>query len=158
MTAAFGGLAPDGTGGLAGEPCSILSRTGRGYYVVALLEPGKEPTNHVLRDLAAEKAALEAWGRPIVLLCPSEESLERLLSEAAAGRYGTLPSTVQFGVEAAALVSAATVSAASASAAAPVSSARPVVLLADTFNRVFFRSEGYTIGLGTQLITVISRL
>lgn len=142
-----GGLAPDGTGGLAGEPCSILSRTGRGYYVVALLEPGKEPTNHVLRDLAAEKAALEAWGRPIVLLCPSEESLERLLSEAAAGRYGTLPSTVQFGVETAALVSAATVSA-----------ARPVVLLADTFNRVFFRSEGYTIGLGTQLITVISRL
>lgn len=31
-------------------------------------------------------------------------------------------------------------------------------LLADTFNRVFFTTEGYTIGLGDQLVTAIAKL
>ena len=34
---------------------SLLSAVGRGYYVVAILEPGKEPTNHALRDLIAAR-------------------------------------------------------------------------------------------------------
>ncbi len=34
----------------------------------------------------------------------------------------------------------------------------PLVVLADTFNRVFFCSEGYTIGLGEQLSGTVSRL
>ena len=34
----------------------------------------------------------------------------------------------------------------------------PVFILADTFNRVMFCSQGYTIGLGEQLYKVISNL
>ena len=34
----------------------------------------------------------------------------------------------------------------------------PLVILADSFNRVFFCSEGYSIGLGAQLCDVINRL
>ena len=34
----------------------------------------------------------------------------------------------------------------------------PVFILADTFNRVMFCSQGYTIGLGEQFTKVISRL
>ena len=33
-----------------------------------------------------------------------------------------------------------------------------VVILADSFNRVFFSSEGYSIGLGARLCDVINRL
>ena len=33
-----------------------------------------------------------------------------------------------------------------------------VVRLADTFNRVFFKTEGYTIGLGDQLLGAIAKL
>ena len=32
---------------------SILATTGRGYYIVAVLGAGQEPTNHALRDIAA---------------------------------------------------------------------------------------------------------
>ena len=35
---------------------------------------------------------------------------------------------------------------------------KPVILVADTFNRVVFMSQGYSIGLGEQLIKVINKL
>ena len=34
----------------------------------------------------------------------------------------------------------------------------PRVMIADTFNRVFFKTEGYTIGLGDQLLGAIAKL
>ena len=34
----------------------------------------------------------------------------------------------------------------------------PIFLIADTFNRVVFVSQGYTIGLGEQLMKVIHKL
>ena len=37
-------------------------------------------------------------------------------------------------------------------------STRPVILVADTFNRVVFMSQGYSIGLGEQLYKVIQKL
>ncbi|MBO4624905.1 MAG: transglutaminase domain-containing protein [Bacteroidales bacterium] len=125
-----------------GEQVSVLSQVGRGFYVLALLEPGKEPTNHALRDLAAAREQLENWGRPIVLLCSSEQALEQLRKEERDGRYGKLPTTVVYGLAKDELLDGA----------------RPVVLIADSFNRVFFRSEGYTIGLGNQIAGMVTKL
>ena len=34
----------------------------------------------------------------------------------------------------------------------------PMVIIGDTFNRVVFASQGYTIGLGEQLLKVIHKL
>jgi hypothetical protein len=130
----------------AKETASILSQTGRGFYALALLDPGKEPTNHVLRDLAAARTQLEAWGRPIVLLCMDEKALHRLQVEMSEGRYGTLPSTILLGLDANGDVQQA------------LGQQFPVVILADSFNRVFFHSEGYTIGLGEQLATTVAKL
>ena len=35
---------------------------------------------------------------------------------------------------------------------------RPIILVADTFNRVVFMSQGYSISLGEQLVKVIKQL
>jgi hypothetical protein len=35
---------------------------------------------------------------------------------------------------------------------------RPLILVADTFNRVVFVSQGYSIGLGEQLVKVLKKL
>ena len=120
----------------------FLSRTGRGFFVLAVLDPGKEPTNHFLRDLAAAREALERWGRPILLLCRDENALSRLQKEMNEGRYGRLPSTVQPGIDTEGIGS----------------DSLPLVILADSFNRMFFRSEGYTVGLGEQISVAVSRL
>lgn len=34
----------------------------------------------------------------------------------------------------------------------------PIFIIGDTFNRVVFQSQGYTIGLGEQLTKVIDKL
>ena len=54
----------------ATEPQSILQTCGRGYFVVAVLGAGQEPTNHALRDIAALSNEFEKWGRKMVLLFP----------------------------------------------------------------------------------------
>ena len=139
---------------------SVLSAVGRGHYALAILEPGKEPTNHVLRDLAVAREKLEAWGRPIVLLCSSETAMHRLQVEMSEGRYGLLPDTIILGLDAEGAVQKGIekgmkVGPESASGAP---SRLPLVILADSFNRVFFFSEGYTIGLGEQLAATVAEL
>ena len=132
----------------------LLPMVGRGFFALAVLDPGKEPTNHVLRDLAAEKEALEAWGRPIVLYCENETSFSRLQKEIAEVRYGLLPANIQLALDKDGKVLNDIAKGMNQTAPGPL----PLVILADSFNRVFFYSEGYTIGLGEQLRVSISRL
>ena len=139
---------------------SLLSAVGRGHYALAILEPGKEPTNHVLRDLAVASGKLEAWGRPIVLLCSDEKAMHRLQVEMSEGRYGILPSTIVLGLDADGAVKKGIEKGMKvgpeSTSGAP--SRLPLVILADSFNRVFFLSEGYTIGLGEQLAATVAKL
>jgi len=134
---------------------SLLSAVGRGYYVVAILEPGKEPTNHALRDLIAARERLAAWGRPIVLLCESAQALDRLKKEAMEGRYGTVPGNIPIvlGVDTAGIREAIV-----ADQKLAGKGRLPLVVVADSFNRIFFCSEGYTIGLGDQIAGTVARL
>ena len=144
----------------AKDPASLLSACGRGHYALAILEPGKEPTNHVLRDLAAAREKLEAWGRPIVLLCSSDAAMHRLQVEMSEGRYGTLPSTIVLGLDAGGSVQKGIEQGMKVGPAgkAGAPTRLPLVILADSFNRVFFLSEGYTIGLGEQLAATVAKL
>ena len=144
----------------AKEPASLLSACGRGHYALAILEPGKEPTNHVLRDLAAAREKLEAWGRPIVLLCSSDAAMHRLQVEMSEGRYGTLPSTIVLGLDAGGAVQKGIEQGMKVGPASDAGAPTrlPLVILADSFNRVFFLSEGYTIGLGDQLAATVAKL
>ena len=148
------------SGAEGGVEKSLLSLTGRGYYALALLEPGKEPTNHVLRDLAAAKTQLEAWGRPIVLVCSTETAMHRLQVEMSEGRYGTLPGTIVLGLDKDGAIQKGIEKGMKAGpeSAAGQPSRFPLVILADSFNRVFFFSEGYTIGLGEQLAGTVAKL
>lgn len=135
------------------ERKSVLSQTGRGYYTLAVLGVGAEPTNHVLRDLSAAKAELEVWGRPIVLLTTSVSDMERLQEDIKAGKYGTLPSTVIFGVD-----TDGSILGSIASEMKLREQSLPHVIVADTFNHVVFASQGYTIGIGATIANLSSKL
>ena len=146
--------------GEAGVEKSILEAVGRGHYALAILDPGKEPTNHVLRDFAAAREKLEAWGRPIVLLCSNETAMHRLQVEMSEGRYGLLPSTILLGLDTSGAVQKGIEKGMKVGPAgdAGAPTRLPLVILADSFNRVFFLSEGYTIGLGDQLAATVAKL
>ena len=129
---------------------SILSHTGRGYFVVGLIGMGQEPTNHALRDIAKVHGDFDDWGRPMLLLFESEEEARKWRAE----DYGTLPRQVIFGIDTDGSIRRQI----AAQMKLQNNGQLPVFIIADTFNRVVFCSEGYTIGLGEQLQRVIKKL
>lgn len=128
---------------------SVLSTTGRGYYVLGILKPNNEPTNHALRDIAAVAPELEKWGRKLVLLYDSEESLAKADSEI----IKSLPATAVLGTDKDGRAANALIESLKLTP-----SERPIFVIADTFNRVVYVSQGYTIGLGNTIIDTIHKL
>ncbi|WP_278624099.1 transglutaminase-like domain-containing protein [Parabacteroides gordonii] len=133
-----------------GEETSVLATTGRGYFVVAILGARQEPTNHAMRDIAAVKKDLEAWGRSMVLLFPDEKGYNSFDPK----EFGELPGTITYGIDADNHIQKEIASAMKLQNASQL----PIFIIADTFNRVVFVSQGYTIGLGEQLMKVIHKL
>lgn len=133
-----------------GQEVSILSQTGRGYFVLGLIGVGQEPTNHTLRDIAKQKEEFDSLGRPFVLLFESEAEAKKFKSS----DFGVLPNKTIFGVDKDGVIKKQIV------AQMKLQDARqlPIFIIADTFNRVVFLSQGYTIGLGEQLYNTLSKL
>ncbi len=123
---------------------SILSTTGRGYYLLVLARPGHEPSDHILRDLGT---LVDEGGKlPVPTLVLTQEgqdgqSLHDLLPQAIRGTdtQGLL-GKVAAGME----------------QTQPLD--YPVVVVADTFNRIVFFSQGYTIGIGDRIAAVLSSI
>lgn len=133
-----------------GKDVSILSQTGRGYYILAVLGVGQEPTNHALHDIEKERAAFESWGRPVVLLFESEADAKKYQKD----EFGSLPSTVQYAID----KNGAIREQIAREMKLQSKTQMPMFIIADTFNRVVFSSQGYTIGLGEQMKNVFKKL
>lgn len=133
-----------------GKDVSILSQTGRGYYILAVLGVGQEPTNHALHDIEKERAAFESWGRPVVLLFESEADAKKFQKD----EFGSLPSTVKYAID----KNGAIREQIAREMKLQSKTQMPMFIIADTFNRVVFSSQGYTIGLGEQMKNVFKKL
>ncbi len=133
----------------AAGPKSILSTTGRGYYVLVLGASGHEPTAHVLNDISAVKADLEKAGTPILMLLRDEEEFSRFDSSL----YPNLPNTLTLGAD----IDGAITKELTENLELPEGEL-PIVVVADTFNRVVYVLTGYTIGMGDRLLDLLSRL
>lgn len=131
-------------------PVSVLSRTGRGYYVLGLVGTGQEPTDHALRDIARVHGDFDEWGRPVVLLFGSIDEARKWRS----GVYGQLPQNLVLGIDTDGSIRRQI----AAQMKLQNGGRLPVFIVTDTFNRVVFCSEGYTIGLGEQLQRVVKSL
>lgn len=124
---------------------SILSTTGRGYYIVALISPNHEPTAHILNDISLQAADFEQWGGTLLLLFADADEAARFNRQA----FPNLPHNVVFGTD---------VNGHIAAEMAQFGSQKPLVLIADTFNRVVFISEGYTINIHQRLLDTLRQL
>ena len=136
-------------GDASDEPTSVLKACGRGYFVIGVLGVNQEPTNHALKDIAKLGKELEKWGRKLVLLFPDEEKYRKYRPQDFEG----LPSTIIYGIDTHGIAGEIV-------RGMKLKSAQtlPVFIIADTFNRVVFVSQGYTIGLGEQLMRSVRGL
>lgn len=129
---------------------SVISTTGRGYYVVAVLGAKEEPTNHFLKDLAAVSDEFNKWGRSMVMLFPSEKNyLNFDVSE-----FAGLPKTITWGIDMDKDIANKIVSGMELDPAGSL----PLIIICDTFNRVVFVSQGYNIGTADRMLDVIHKL
>jgi hypothetical protein len=126
---------------------SLLSTTGRGYYILGIIAPNNEPTNHALRDIAQCKQAFNQWGIPFVLLFRNEQDAARFSDTP------SFPDKTFFGTDIDGKILGELCTEMHIN-----NPTLPIFIIADTFNRVVFLSEGYTIGLGEQLIKAESTL
>jgi hypothetical protein len=132
------------------NPESITKHCGNNYFVLAVLGVGQEPTNHALRDIAALSSDFEKWGQRLVFLFPDkEQSLKFHPSD-----FQGLPSTISYGIDKDGLIQKQLVESMKLSN----TSLLPIFIIGNTSNEVIFVSQGYTIGLGEQLMKEIRSL
>ena len=134
---------------------SILSTTGRAYYVVGIISPNHEPSAHALNDLSAVASRLEENGGKILLLFDNEAEASRFKR----GNFSKLPSNVVFGID----IGGATRKEIeeSLNLVTPGGAGHaenPLFVIADTFNRIVWYSTGYTIGIGDTILSIQSRI
>lgn len=128
---------------------SLLSTTGRGYYVLGLIRPSHEPSAHAINDISAMADRLEAQGAKIMLLFDNENEAARFNH----GLFGRLPDNVVFGID------NGGVSRHDIEQSLHLESPdAPLFVIADTFNRIVWVSTGYTIGMGETLLRHLSTL
>lgn len=125
---------------------SILSTTGRGYYTLLLAKPGDEPTSHILNDLRSISKEFEESGTTMLVLFADEESYSRFDRKA----FDGLPKNVVFGIDKDGVCLDEL-----AESLNLASRDLPITVMADTFNRVVFSSQGYTIGLPQTLLNAL---
>ena len=124
---------PDG----AQAPQSLLSATGRGYFLLAVLGRGDEPSVHAMRQLSEATPDLNAWGRPVVILGPV---------------FGPQPENTVFGTDIDGRIAAML-----ASGAGVESWRLPLVAVCDSFGRIVYLSKGYNTSLAADLRRVTAQ-
>lgn len=135
--------------GRNGQIQNLLSTTGRGYYTLIYAKPNHEPTSHVLNDISAMADAFEADGRKVMLIYGDADQLERAQLE----RFPSLPGNIVAGSDIDGAILAELTRDLHLT-----EGELPIVIVADTFNRVVFVSQGYNIGMGEKLIDVLNRV
>lgn len=129
----------------------LLPYTGRGFFILAVVSPGHEPTAHLLNELKENRKALESWGKKILLVMPDSDAAARLTDDMTSG----LPDNVVVMPQPDPAMLPAL---AEQFDFVPDITSLPAVIVGDSFNRVVFHSEGYRPGLGSRLVEITGRL
>ncbi len=144
------GIAGATTTGKGAEETSILSTTGRGYFIIGIIKNGQEPTNHALMDIAKYKKEFEKWSCKMLFLFPNEADAESFNAD----YFPALPETLSLGIDQEGKIAQMLANGTHLSS----STSLPIICIADSFGRIVFVSQGYSIGIGEQLMKTVSKL
>jgi hypothetical protein len=125
------------------RPKNLLTLSGGKGLVIFLLDPGLEPSKHILNDLGPYIDHFNQWGNRFVFVTSPEKSLQD-------NTYKTykLPSDHIVGID----VSNNILKVTDTLYGPGLKEKLPLVLLCDKQGNVFLFSAGYKIGIGEQLL------
>ena len=127
----------------------ILDTTGRGFYIIALIRSGHEPSTHLLHDMEAANIYISQWEHCYLMLFPSQEDYTNFDRK----EFDDLPSNVLFGV-----ADPETAEAMHIQELTHGNKELPILMLCDTFNRVVWFRQGYSIGLADQMMDALRKI
>ena len=127
----------------------FLSKTGRGYYLLAVLGDRDEPTNHCVRQLESIVPQLEEWGRPLLMAGPA---VGRAQASSTANSLGRLSKLIPVDDSDGSILEML------ASGCKSASRQLPVVTVCDSFGRIVYFSQGYNTSLAEELKRVLPQL
>ncbi|MBW6491426.1 MAG: transglutaminase-like domain-containing protein [Lentimicrobium sp.] len=128
----------------------LSSFSGSKGFVVAIIDPAKEPTKHLMEDIRVVKKSLDQWNGNILFVVAQDKLTKGFLPD----NYKDMPESAVFGVDEGGEISMALKTACSIEGAPQW----PMVALINRAGEIVWQSEGYRIGLGDQLIKQIKNL
>ncbi len=130
-----------------GKIVSLSSLTAGKNSVLVVLDPDKEPSKHILNDLGPYVDHFNKWGGQFVFAMPAEKA-----GQAGVMKTYQLPVKMQIGID----QNGNILEAISAIYGTGLKDKLPLVLFCDESGNVYLFSSGYKIGIGEQLLKVIS--
>ena len=130
-----------------GKIVSLASLTAGKHSVLVVLDPDKEPSKHILNDLGPYVDHFNKWGGQFVFAMPAEKA-----GQAGVMKTYQLPVKMQIGID----KNGNILEAISAIYGTGLKDKLPLVLFCDESGNVYLFSSGYKIGIGEQLLKVIS--
>ncbi len=130
------------------ENQSLLQIAGRNFYVLGLLDQGSEPTTHAMQDIAAVQQDFNASGLHLFFIFNDKDTYDKFQLK----KFEKLPEGITYGINKGLMLDEIK------NNMHLDKPTLPVFIIANSNNEVVFVSQGYTIGLGEQLINVIKKL
>ena len=130
-----------------GKIVSLASLTAGKHSVLVVLDPDKEPSKHILNDLGPYVDHFNKWGGQFVFAMPAEKA-----GQAGVMKTYQLPVKMQIGID----QNGNILEAISAIYGTGLKDKLPLVLFCDESGNIYLFSSGYKIGIGEQLLKVIS--
>lgn len=121
----------------------------KGYTAIALIEANKEPTNHLLRDMSGMKDDFEKLGVPLYFVFKDADQQAKFNR----ADFRTFPSVMCWGTD----QQGDLLEGISQGLQLSTPESLPLIILVNAKGEVVFVSQGYRVGLGTQILNIMSR-
>ena len=121
----------------------------KGYTAIALIEANKEPTNHLLRDMSGMKDDFENLGVPLYFVFKDADHQAKFNR----ADFRVFPSVMQWGTD----LDGRLLKGLAEGLCLTNTESLPLIVLLNAKGEVVFVSQGYRVGLGTQIMNIISR-
>ena len=132
-----------------GEECNPKQLIKDNYFILGLLDQGSEPTTHAMQDIAAFRKDFEDSNLPIIFVFSDQEAYEKFKLKG----FNALPDGIVYGLDDEGVIRDEI-----ADGLHINTDNRPVFIIANANSEVVFMKQGYTIGLGEQILKILSLL
>ena len=131
------------------EECNPKQFIRDNYFILGLLDQGGEPTTHAMQDIAAFHKDFEASDTPMFFIFSDREEYDKFMLRG----FSELPDGIVYGLDEEGTIRDEIMDGLHLN-----TDSRPIFIIANANSEVVFVKQGYTIGLGEQMLKVLAKV